>query len=110
MELDDAPRETSATVLERVLQARDRQRRRLQGTPWSTNSEVAGSYLRKELPLPDTTPINKALARGTLSARGVDKVLRVAWTLADLAGQDAVSSTELSAAMQLRLGESAKAA
>ncbi|MDU7361072.1 MAG: YifB family Mg chelatase-like AAA ATPase [Propionibacteriaceae bacterium] len=110
MELDDAPRETSATVLERVLEARDRQRRRLQSTPWSTNSEVAGSYLRKELPLPDTTPINKALARGTLSARGVDKVLRVAWTLADLAGQDVVGSTELSAAMQLRLGESAKAA
>ena len=110
MELDDAPRETSATVLERVLEARDRQRRRLQDTPWSTNSEVAGSYLRKELPLPDTAPINKALARGTLSARGVDKVLRVAWTLADLAGQDVVGSTELGAAMQLRLGESAKAA
>ncbi|WP_296139853.1 YifB family Mg chelatase-like AAA ATPase [uncultured Tessaracoccus sp.] len=110
LELDDEPRESSAAVLERVMEARDRQRHRLKDTPWATNSEVAGPYLRRELPLPDTTPINRALALGTLSARGVDKVLRVAWTLADLAGRDRVGDIELQAAMQLRLGESAKAA
>lgn len=110
MEINQAPSETSAVVLERVLEARQRQRHRLRDTPWATNSQVSGSYLRKELPLPDTALINRALARGTLSARGVDKVLRVAWTLADLAGNDVVTDTELGAAMQLRLGESAKAA
>lgn len=109
--VDEVPRESSATVLGRVVEARDRQRRRLRGSPWSTNSEVPGAYLRKALPVPtDLTPVNRALARGTLSARGVDKVLRVAWTLADLAGKDAVGTVELRAAMQLRLGETAKAA
>ena len=110
MEFDDAPRETSAAVLERVLEARQRQRHRLRNTPWATNSEVAGSFLRRELPLPDAAPINRALARGTLSARGVDKVLRIAWTLTDLAGKDSVGDVELGAAMQLRLGEQARAA
>lgn len=110
MEFDDAPRETSAAVLERVLEARQRQRHRLRNTPWTTNSEVAGSFLRRELPLPDAAPINRALARGTLSARGVDKVLRIAWTLTDLAGKDSVGDVELGAAMQLRLGEQARAA
>ena len=110
MEINQPPSETSAVVLERVLEARQRQRHRLRDTPWATNSQVSGSFLRKELPLPDTALINRALARGTLSARGVDKVLRVAWTLADLAGNDVVTDTELGAAMQLRLGESAKAA
>ncbi|NLE98479.1 MAG: YifB family Mg chelatase-like AAA ATPase [Propionibacterium sp.] len=111
MAIDEGPRETSHAVLERVLEVRDRQRHRLRDSPWSTNSEVAGSYLRKYLPLPaDLTPINRALARGTLSARGVDKILRVAWTLTDMAGKDVIGSNELGAAMQLRLGEAAKAA
>lgn len=111
MAIEEGPRETSAAVRERVLEARGRQRRRLGGTPWITNSEVSGAYLRKHLPLPaDLSPINRALARGTLSARGVDKILRVAWTLTDMAGKDAITPTELGAAMVLRLGEAAKAA
>lgn len=111
MAIEEGPRESSAEVRQRVLEARERQRRRLAGTPWSTNSEVSGSFLRKHLPLPtDLGPINRALARGTLSARGVDKILRVAWTLADMAGKDAIGSTELGAAMLLRLGDAAEAA
>lgn len=110
MEVDGPTPESSAAVLARVLEARGRQRRRLEGTPWSTNNEVPGSFLRTELPLPDTTLINRALARGTLTSRGVDKVLRVAWTLADLAGKDVVGAVELAAAMQLRLGDAAKVA
>ena len=108
---DDTPRESSASVLERVLEARERQKHRLRGTPWNTNSEVAGSYLRQELPLPeDLTGINRALARGTLSPRGVDKVIRISWSIADLAGKDRPGAIEIGAAMQLRLGEMADAA
>lgn len=111
MALDDGPREPSSAVLERVMEARARQKHRLRGTPWTTNSEVPGAYLRKELGLPDdVSPINRALALGTLSARGVDKVIRVAWTLSDLMGKDGIGSVELRAAMQLRLGEGVNAA
>jgi magnesium chelatase family protein len=41
---------------------------------------------------------------GTLSARGLDRVLRVAWTLADLAAKDRPGQTETSAALALWLG------
>lgn len=95
--------ESSAAVLDRVREARARQARRLDGTPWTTNGEVAGSYLRQQLPLPaDLGVLNTALQRGILSARGVDKVLRVAWTLADLAGRDRLSDREIRAALLMR--------
>ena len=95
--------EASRAVRERVYQARDRQLRRLRGTPWCTNSEVPGTQLRRELPAPkDVTILDAALDRGLLSTRGVDKVLRVAWSLADLAGHDRICGDDLAAAMGLR--------
>ena len=97
--------ESSAEIATRVLMARERQARRLQSTPWRTNGEVAGPWLRSHLPLPeDLSPLEKALNRGLLSARGVDKVLRLAWTVADLAGEDRISAASLRVAMQLRQG------
>lgn len=109
--VDEGAEESSATVLARVQEARARQRRRLDNCPWRTNGEVSGAFLRKHLPLPtDLRPINSALSRGLISARGVDKVLRIAWTLADLAGHDRIGPVEVRAAMQLRLGEQAGAA
>ena len=69
--------ESSVVVAERVLEARDRQRRRLAGSGWQTNGEVSGTYLRRHLPLPDgLQAVDEAVDRGRLSARGVDKVLR----------------------------------
>jgi magnesium chelatase family protein len=67
---------------------------------------VPGSYLRRNLPAPQQADLlEEALAAGRLSARGVDKVLRIAWTLADLAGTDRVGQNQLRAAMALRRGE-----
>lgn len=107
---DETP-EASSAILSRVLEARERQARRLDGTPWTTNGEVAGSHLRRNLPLPpDVGPIEKALARGTLTARGVDKVLRLAWTVCDLEGQDRISMNHVRMAMVMRQGETAQAA
>ncbi len=107
---DEMP-ESSSAILARVLEARERQARRLRETPWITNGEVAGSFLRGSLPLPeDVGPIEKALARGILSARGVDKVLRLAWTLADLEGADRILRGHVRTAMVMRQGETAQAA
>ncbi len=111
LDVATAPPETSAVVAGRVAEARARQRRRLAGTPWATNGEVAGPYLRKQLPLPtDLGLLNVALERGALSLRGVDKVLRVAWTLADLAGHDRMGAQELRVALRLRQGDQQQAA
>jgi len=103
--------ESSVEIAARVLQARDRQAQRLRNTPWRTNGEVAGPWLRSQLPLPkDLTPLERALNRGLLSARGVDKVLRLAWTIADLAEEDQISAASLRVAMQLRQGAFQEAA
>lgn len=107
---DERP-ESSRRILERVMEARARQHRRLAQTPWSTNGEVSGAHLRKHLPLPsDVSPVERALARGRISARGVDKILRLAWTLTDLAGRDRIGPDELRMAMVMRQGELAQAA
>lgn len=95
--------ESSAVVADRVRMARDRQAHRLATTEWSTNGQVPGPYLRRELPLPQGTDlIDRALVRGQLSLRGVDKVLRVAWTLADLEGRGVPSDADVQAALAWR--------
>jgi magnesium chelatase family protein len=98
--------ESSVVVAERVLEARDRQRRRLAGSGWQTNGEVSGTYLRRHLPLPDgLQAVDEAVDRGRLSARGVDKVLRLSWTIADLVGRDVPGRDELAIALAMRRGE-----
>lgn len=95
---------SSAEIRARVIEARDRSRRRLVGTPWSTNSQIPGSYLRKTLRINSdaTSMLDKAMQRGTLSMRGYDRCLRMAWSNADLAGRDKVSPDDVAKAAILR--------
>ncbi|WP_336208210.1 YifB family Mg chelatase-like AAA ATPase [Nonomuraea sp. LPB2021202275-12-8] len=98
--------ETSKTVAERVLLARERAAKRFSGTPWRTNAEIPSSALHARYRPADAAmkPITTCLDSGTLSARGLDRVVRVAWTLADLAGKDRPDEAETSAALALWLG------
>jgi magnesium chelatase family protein len=98
--------EPSKVVAERVAEARDRQRRRLAETPWRLNGDVPGPVLRRDLRPPPGSlgPLHEALRKGLLTARGADRVLRVAWTLADLAGRDRPSLADVSEAVGHRLG------
>lgn len=100
----DVQPEGTATVRERVLRARAAARSRWSGTGWTTNAEVPGPVLRRRFRLPRaaTEPIEAALHRGVLTARGADRTLRLAWTLADLAGRDCPVVDDVSAAMGLR--------
>ena len=98
--------EPSATVASRVAEARCRARTRLKSFGMITNAEVPGAVMRKQLPLPDGIQLlDGALTKGQISTRGVDKILRLAWTLTDLAGVPRVGKEQLIAAMQLRKGE-----
>jgi magnesium chelatase family protein len=97
--------EPSAEIRARVHEARTRAARRLRSTAWRTNAEVPGPLLRRHWPLPRTAvaPLHAQLERGLLSTRGLDRVLKVAWTLADLAGRDQPGPEEVRGALQLRL-------
>ncbi len=98
--------ESTSTVAERVAVARARQAKRLQDTPWQTNGEVPGPYLRRRLPLPfGAKLIDDAVQRGRLSSRGVDKVLRLSWSLADLAGRARPAVEDVAAAVAMRRGD-----
>lgn len=96
--------ESTATVRQRVLQARSAACARWAGTGWSTNAEVPGPVLRRRFRLPRavTEPIETALHRGLVTARGADRALRLAWTVADLAGRDRPLHEDVSVAMGLR--------
>lgn len=96
--------EDSATVAARVRQARAVAAARLSGTGWTCNGEVSGGHLRGPLRLPPavTQDLDRALDRGLLSVRGHDRVLRVAWTVADLSGRVRPSRDDVSRALLLR--------
>lgn len=96
--------ESTATVAARVAAARAAQARRWSGTAWRANAEVPGRVLRERLgPGPGLLRVvDRALDQGTLTLRGADRVLRVAWTLADLAGRAAPDQSDIGRAVVLR--------
>jgi magnesium chelatase family protein len=98
--------ESSAAVALRVAGARERAAHRLRSTPWRLNAEIPGSELRRTFsPAPGSLAVvERCLERGQISARGVVKVIRVAWTIADLAGQPRPAKDECHAALGLWLG------
>ena len=101
----EGPRRDSAAVRRRVVDARAASAARLIGTPWRLNSEVPGAWLRSNTVrlTPSTTAvIDRALERGGLTMRGYDRVLRLAWTIADLEGVDRPSPDHLGRALYLR--------
>jgi magnesium chelatase family protein len=98
--------ESSPVVAARVAAARERTAARLKDTPWRLNAEIPGSELRRAF-RPSSgslAPLERAMDLGQISARGVDRVIRVAWTLADLAGIERPTVSETSYALGLWLG------
>ncbi|WP_030436074.1 YifB family Mg chelatase-like AAA ATPase [Actinoplanes subtropicus] len=105
----DDPATPSAVVATKVSQARKVAEERWAANGWRVNAEVPGPVLRKppwQLPLKETTDLRRALDLGLLSARGFDRVLRLAWTLADLDGRSRPERADIGEAIQLRMGES----
>lgn len=100
-----APPESTAVVAARVGEARGAAAERLAGTGLRTTGEVPGRLLRERWPIPRAAlaPAERALERGALSVRGLDRVMRVAWTLTDLAGRAAPGPDEVGEALGLRL-------
>ncbi|MDR1633478.1 MAG: YifB family Mg chelatase-like AAA ATPase [Bifidobacteriaceae bacterium] len=96
--------EPSAAVAARVAAARQAQATRYRALGWRLNSEAPGGWLRQRAGFRclDQSGLNRALETGALSLRGMDRVLRVAWTMADLDGRDGPGAADIDAAMVLR--------
>jgi magnesium chelatase family protein len=98
--------EPSTVVAARVGEARQRAARRLRGTRWRLNAEIPGAELRRTFrPAPGAlAPLERAMDLGEISARGVDRIVRLSWTLADLAGVRQPGMPEIGYALGLWLG------
>ena len=101
--LEPTPGECTADVAARVAAARGAAAERLAGTPWRMNGDLPGSWLRANLPARAAhRDLERALDSGVLSLRGRDRVLRLAWTVADLAGRTSPGPSEVGEALLLR--------
>lgn len=102
----DENSDTSATIAHRVATARDRASRRWQraGYEVRTNAAMRSSVLRRDYPADEVgmTMLESYLGLGKLTQRGVDRTLKLAWTLADLAGIDRPGLEQVAVAMDLR--------
>lgn len=98
--------ESSATIAQRAAAARDRARVRWQNAGQETvlNAEISPSFLRRHFPPNDEglALIGHYLAQGTVTQRGVDRAIKLAWTLADLEDCAIPTLDHVYRALQLR--------
>ncbi|HXI12153.1 MAG TPA: YifB family Mg chelatase-like AAA ATPase [Thermoanaerobaculia bacterium] len=96
--------EASSSIRERVEAARQVQRVRFHKTTIQSNSEMASRHMRKHCELDGASRklIETALEKLGLSARAYDRILKVARTIADLAGEDNIATSHLAEAIQYR--------
>lgn len=96
--------ESTAQVCHRVATARAAAVQRWLPHGCRTNAEVSGALLRRKFRLGNAAmePLQKALDHGLLSIRGLDRTLRVAWSLADLAGRTSPGLDEVATALSFR--------
>jgi magnesium chelatase family protein len=106
--LTDAPNgESSATICGRVVAARACQATRFGNGAVRVNVALSGRALRQHCHLDThgTRLLERAIRRLALSARGYDRVLKVARTVADLAGSEHIEAPHLAEALQYRMVE-----
>lgn len=100
-----APAPSSRELRTRVTKARAVAADRLRDTPWTVNAEVPGAWLRNMgLSRSVTTTLDRALTLGSLTLRGYDRVLRMAWSIADLEGAVSPTRDHIATALTLRQG------
>ncbi|HUW78868.1 MAG TPA: YifB family Mg chelatase-like AAA ATPase [Candidatus Nanopelagicaceae bacterium] len=98
--------ESSDLVRDRVMAARERSIRRLEIGGWRTNSQIGASSLRGAMSADSAgmALVHRALDDHRLTARGLHKVLRLAWSVADLEGHDRPTIDDVAQGYALRTG------
>lgn len=93
---------TSAALRDLVIAARARAAHRFQEKSWTCNAHATGSWLRSATAPHALAVVDNALDAQLLSLRGAHRVLRLAWTLADLDGTDQPTPDHVHQAIALR--------
>lgn len=99
--------ESTAVVRDRVVAARERARQRLAETPWELNAHVPGAWYRSFTATHAghvLQMLNAPVDRGRMSLRGMDRIIRLSWTVADLAGAPLPEPEHVAIATALRMG------
>ena len=102
---DRTPAESSEAIRDRVSAAREVQQKRfedLENTHY--NAQMSSRQIRKYcvLDAASTQLLKSAMERLSLSARAYDRILKVARTIADLEGEEAVAQSHIAEAIQYR--------
>ena len=96
--------EPSADIARRVLQAREIQRKRFEGSGIFTNAEMNSKQLEAFCPLDNDCKklLEQLIDRMGLSARAYTRIIKIARTIADLAGEDRIRPEHLAEASSYR--------
>ncbi|MGC8875261.1 MAG: YifB family Mg chelatase-like AAA ATPase [Chloroflexia bacterium] len=96
--------EPSSVIRTRVQEARERQRKRFAGFPFLTNGEMGPAEVHRFCTLDEAghSLLRAAMRQLSLSARGYHRILKVARTIADLAGSEQIQVAHLAEAIQYR--------
>ena len=100
----DVRGESSAQIRERVIRARDIQRRRFEGLDIHCNAMMNSAMLRRFAPLDKASSqlLEMAMTRLNLSARAYDRIIKVARTIADLEAKESIESSHIAEAIGYR--------
>jgi len=100
----DEPGEASLVIRDRICKAREIQQKRFEGEGIHCNSHMTTPHLRKYCPLdePAQALLRAAMEKFGLSARAYDRILKVARTIADLDGEEAIKPSYVAEAIQYR--------
>ncbi|WP_137655011.1 YifB family Mg chelatase-like AAA ATPase [Bifidobacterium moukalabense] len=94
--------ESSHTIRLRIMVARQMAQERFREYGWSCNAQATGTWLRANTSHKAIELVNRALASERLSLRGADRAMRLAWTLADLAGKSSPGPAEMMQGISMR--------
>jgi magnesium chelatase family protein len=99
-----APGESSAEIRARVVKARERQLLRFRGLPIYANAQMRTKEVRRfcRLTAEGERLLEAAMKKLGLTARALDRILKVSRTIADLAGEEEIQLAHLSEAIQYR--------